>query len=79
MATLKKKADQECCADCDCGHERAFAEIKKAGDKLAQMAKKAYQKYDKADPKTKQTIVAGILGAAALIAGAVAVKTKKKK
>lgn len=74
-ATTTKK-NPKCCSS-----KNIKEEIHKMGDELEKLAKKAKTKYDKADDKTKKKIIAGVAGAAALIAGAIGVKkiTNKKK
>lgn len=47
--------------------------------KLESWIKDAKTKYDQADDKTKKTVLAGMAGAAALIAGAISYKRAKKK
>jgi arginine utilization protein RocB len=56
-------------------------ELKQAYDKLAETITWAQKKYNKLDNKTKKQITAGLLGATALIAGAIGAKKiiKKKK
>lgn len=49
------------------------------GDDLKRVLKKAKDKYDAADDKTKKGIMAGIAGATALIAGAIGYKKIKDK
>jgi ferric-dicitrate binding protein FerR (iron transport regulator) len=84
MATAKKDLKQENCCEC-CGehaHDQAINEIKKAGTALADLAKKAMDRYEKADNKTKRNIVTSVVAAAALIAGAIGAKKisdKRKK
>jgi hypothetical protein len=57
----------------------AINEIHKIGDEVVDLIKKAKTKYAKTDPKTKKAVIAGIAGAAALIAGAIGYKAMKKK
>lgn len=56
-------------------------DLKQAHEKLNQMVDWAKGKYDHLDDNTKKKIVAGVLGTAALIAGAIGAKKimKKKK
>jgi len=56
-------------------------ELKQAYGKLTETVDWAQKKYDKLDSRTKKQIVAGLLGATALIAGAIGAKKimKKKK
>ena len=56
-------------------------ELKQAYGKLTETVDWAQKKYDKLDSKKKNQIVAGLLGAAALIAGAIGAKKiiKNKK
>ncbi len=54
-------------------------EIKKVTDELVKVAKEAKKKYDKADDKTKKQVIAGVAGAAALIAGAIGLSKLRKK
>lgn len=53
--------------------------IKKGFDELSELIKKAKGKYEKADPKTKKNLVAGVAGAAAFLAGALSAHAMKKK
>ncbi len=68
-----------------CCSEKKFknvkSDLKKAHEKLNQMVNWAKDKYDQLDTDTKKKIVAGVLGTAALIAGAIGAKKimKKKK
>jgi len=54
-------------------------ELKQAYSKLTKKVDWAQKKYDKLDEKTKKQIVTGLLGAAALIAGAIGAKKMMKK
>ena len=55
-------------------------EFMKTGRLLADAIKSAKAKYDQSDEKTKKTVIAGLAGAAALIAGAIGYhKAKGKK
>ncbi len=54
-------------------------DLKQAHEKLNQMVDWAKNKYDHLDDKTKNKIVAGVLGTAALIAGAIGAKKMMKK
>lgn len=74
--TINKKTEK-CCENSTA--DKVKGEIHKIGDDLMGMIKKAKVKYDKADPKTKKAVLAGIAGAAALIAGAIATKKARKK
>ena len=73
----KKPTAKKCCPS----KEKVYEEIHKLGDELMDLAKNAKAKYQKADPKTKKKIIAGVAGATALIAGVIGLKkaTKKKK
>ena len=55
-------------------------ELKQAYGKLTETVNWAQKRYNKLDDKTKKQITTGLIGAAALIAGAIGVKkiTKKK-
>jgi hypothetical protein len=77
---LKKSNKKDsACACCDCGEEMK-KDFKKLGDDLMKMAKEAKVKFNKMDDKSKKKVVAGIAGAAALLAGAIGIgKMKKKK
>jgi len=59
--------------------DQITAEIKKVTDELVVLAKEAKKKYDKVDDKTKKQVIAGVAGAAALIAAAVGVSKLRKK
>ncbi|HOZ56182.1 MAG: hypothetical protein BWY51_00179 [Parcubacteria group bacterium ADurb.Bin316] len=54
-------------------------EIKRVTDELVNLAKEAKKKYDKVDDKTKKQVVAGVAGAAALIAAAIGISKMRKK
>ena len=54
-------------------------EFHKLGHEVKRMIDTAKDKYEKADPKTKKAVIAGVAGAAALIAGAIGYKKMKKK
>ncbi|MFH1582962.1 MAG: hypothetical protein ABIB72_01425 [Candidatus Falkowbacteria bacterium] len=69
-----KKNDKKT-EDCRLGGGQVIKGI----EELKKMAKVAKSKYDKTDAKTKKQILAGIVGAAALIAGAVGARAIKKK
>lgn len=53
--------------------------IMKGVEELKKMAKEAKAKYDKADEKTKKKVMAGVAGAAILLASAIGFKVIKKK
>jgi hypothetical protein len=54
-------------------------EIKYVSDELLGLVDTAKKHYDKADDRTKKKVMAGILGAAALVAGAIGMKKMMKK
>jgi hypothetical protein len=54
-------------------------ELKQAYSKLTEKVDWTQKKYDKLDSKTKKQIVTGLLGATALIAGAIGAKKIMKK
>lgn len=59
--------------------EAAFKkELQKLGKEVKGLVDDAKKKYDEADPKAKRAVVAGLAGAAALIAGAITYKKMKK-
>jgi hypothetical protein len=74
--TTTKKA---CCGQATEKPNKVVSEIHKVGDEIMDMIGKAKDKYAKTDPKTKQAIMAGVAGAAALIAGAIGYKKMKGK
>lgn len=57
----------------------AMETIHKGIDEVHELLKKAKEKYDMTDDKTKKKIVAGIAGSAALIAGIIGLKKHGKK
>jgi hypothetical protein len=59
--------------------DKIAAEIKKVTDELVTMAMHAKKHYDKVDDKTKKQVVAGVAGAAALIATAIGISKMRKK
>ena len=60
--------------------DKIVAEIKMVTDELIGLAKEAKKRYDKVDDKTKKQVVAGVAGAATLIAAAVGIsKIARKK
>ena len=59
--------------------DQIAAEIKKVTDELVGLAKEAKKHYDKVDDKTKQKVVAGVAGAAALIAAAIGINKMRGK
>ena len=60
--------------------DKIAAEIKKVTDELVMMAMHAKKHYDQVDDKTKKQVVAGVAGAAALIAGIIGIsKIRGKK
>lgn len=59
--------------------DQIAVEIKKVTDELVGLAKEAKKKYDKVDDKTKKQVVAGVAGAAALIAAAIGISKMRKK
>jgi hypothetical protein len=71
----KEKVEQKSKCGC-CGDE-----FVKTGKTLAKLVKDAKAKYDGADNNTKKKVIAGIAGAAALIAGVIGyhkIKNDKK-
>ena len=56
-----------------------IATLKHAAQKLTTTVKEVKQHYDEADDKTKKKIIAGVAGAAALIAATIGVKQAMKK
>jgi hypothetical protein len=54
-------------------------EIKYVSDELMGLVNTAKKHYDKVDDQTKKKVVAGIIGAAALVAGAIGAKKMMKK
>ncbi|MCX6796788.1 MAG: hypothetical protein NTW06_04835 [Candidatus Falkowbacteria bacterium] len=58
--------------------DKIAQEIKQVTDELILLAKAAKKKYDKVDEKTKQQVVAGIVGAATLIATAVGINKLRR-
>jgi hypothetical protein len=54
-------------------------EIMHASDELLGLVNSAKKHYDKVDDKTKKKVMAGIIGAAALVAGAIGAKKMMKK
>ncbi|MDD5291200.1 MAG: hypothetical protein PHZ04_03745 [Patescibacteria group bacterium] len=54
-------------------------ELKQAYGKLTETVDWAQKKYNKLDNKTKKQITAGLIGAAALIAGAIGAKKMMKR
>lgn len=78
-STNKKRAQKPCDCGCDFNKEKISNEIHKIGEEVKAMVEHAKTKYEKADPKTKQALIAGIAGAAALIAGVIGYKSIKKK
>lgn len=59
--------------------DKIAAEIKKVTDELTVLAKEAKKRYDKVDDKTKKQVVAGIAGAAAIIAATIGINKMRKK
>ncbi|MFH1523246.1 MAG: hypothetical protein ABIE43_05550 [Patescibacteria group bacterium] len=53
--------------------------IKKGIDEVKKLITQAKDKYESADEKTKKKVVAGVVGAAAILAGAIGLKAIKKK
>lgn len=54
--------------------EKLLEDIRKGTDELVKMAKSTKEKFDNADEKTKNQIIAGAVGAVALIAGIIGIK-----
>jgi hypothetical protein len=73
--TSKTTAKKSCCKKNDV----VAAEIKKVTDELVGLAKKAKKHYDQVDDKTKKQVVAGIAGAAGLIAAAIGISQLRKR
>ena len=71
-----KTEESKCCGSSH--KEMVVDEVHKMGKNLSGMAKKAKAKYDQADPKTKKAVIAGVAGAAALVAGAIGYHKMKK-
>jgi hypothetical protein len=59
--------------------DKIAAEIKMVTDELMGLAKEAKRHYDKVDDKTKKQVVAGVAGAAALIAGIIGISKMRKR
>jgi vacuolar-type H+-ATPase subunit D/Vma8 len=59
--------------------DKILDEFEKLGKEISSLVKTAKDKYSKADPKAKQAVIAGIAGAAALIAGVIGYKKMKGK
>ena len=59
--------------------DKIAAEIKKVTDELVMMAMHAKKHYDQVDDKTKKQVVAGVAGAAALIAGIIGISKMRGK
>lgn len=59
--------------------DKIAAEIKKVTDELVTMAMHAKKHYDRVDDKTKKQVVAGVAGAAALIAAVIGINKMRKK
>ncbi|MFH1427204.1 MAG: hypothetical protein ABIG60_01595 [Patescibacteria group bacterium] len=59
--------------------DKIMKEIHKIGDEVTDLVKSVKEKYGQADDKTKKQVLAGLAGAAALIAGAIGYKKMKKK
>jgi hypothetical protein len=59
--------------------DKVAAEIKKVTDELVMMAMHAKKHYDQVDDKTKKQVVAGVAGAAALIAGIIGISKMRRK
>lgn len=70
-----KKSDQNLKTELN----NAKEDLKHATEHLANIAKSAKEKYEKTDDQTKKKIATALLGAAALIAGAIGVKKAIKK
>lgn len=77
----KKSPKKACCSsdDLQVKMDKIKDEIKLVSTQVSSLLKEAKNKYDQADPKTKQKVVAGLAGAAALIAGAIGLAAAKKK
>ncbi len=71
--TKKVKKSKDCCPG------KMSDNIAKGIEELKKMARQAKSKFDKADGKTKKQVLAGVIGAASLLAGAVGIKAIKKK
>ncbi|MDP2708559.1 MAG: hypothetical protein Q8O93_00690 [bacterium] len=59
--------------------KNAKKSIKHTADRLQTLAEQAKRKYDQTDEKTKKKIVAGLAGAAVLIAVAIGAKKAASK
>lgn len=63
--------------------DQALRELSRVGSELQSALKEAQKKFKQADLKTKQQVVAGVAGAAAILAAAIGVKkivkSKKRK
>jgi hypothetical protein len=51
----------------------------KAIDEMHDLMKKAKEKFESADEKTRKKIITGVVGATALIAGVIGLKKSRKK
>lgn len=77
MPTAKKKSPAKRNSietDMDETKEQAKKILKDVGEELSMLAKMAKNRYEEADEKTKKKILAGVIGAGAVIAGALGVK-----
>jgi hypothetical protein len=76
--TLSKK--DGCCGSKQSQKKsQTINEIHKVGGEIKDMLDKAKMKYEKADDGTKKALIAGVAGAAAIIAGAIGYKKMKSK
>jgi hypothetical protein len=59
--------------------EEIMAKMHEGFDEVASLVKSAKEKYAQADEKTKKKVIAGVVGAAAILAGVIGAKAFKKK
>ena len=76
-----KKTEQKCCTDKKVMEsvDKIKNELHSVAGEVAKLAKQAKDKYDSMDTKTKKQVVAGLAGAAALLAGAIGIAAAKKR
>ncbi len=73
MKSKSGKIETECCSG------MSADKIKQGAAELKRLALKAKDKYDQSDEKTKKKILAGVVGAAALLTGVIGLRALKKK
>ena len=79
MAKKLSKKINDCGCGCCSQKEKIYDDIHELGGDLVSLVKDAKTKYENADDKTKKKVMAGVAGAAALLAGVIGINKLRNK